>query len=98
ASYSGQNVSLTSPTLNPRASGTLTISTSERANASVPFIITNVASLNNGKSASATVSSVRRLPSTGETPYWRDPVLTLLAAGFGLALLRLRKRGFVRSA
>ncbi|MBL8162683.1 MAG: DUF11 domain-containing protein [Anaerolineae bacterium] len=98
ASFSGQNVSLTIPTLNPGASVTLTIRTRVRANASVPFIITNVASLNNGKSASATVSSVRRLPSTGETPYWRDPLLTLLAAGFGLALLRLRKRGLVRGA
>lgn len=92
ASFSGQNVSLTIPTLNPGQSVTLTIRTRVRANASVPFIITNVAALNNGKTASATVASVRRLPSTGETPYWRDPLLTLLAAGGGLALLLRRRR------
>jgi uncharacterized repeat protein (TIGR01451 family) len=98
ATFSGQNVSLIIPTLNSGDSVTLTIRTRVRANASVPFIITNVASLNNGKTASATVSSVRRLPSTGETPYWRDPLLALLAAGFGLALLRLRKRELPRDA
>lgn len=89
---SGQTVTLTIPTLNPGTTVTMTIQTRVRAGTAVPFNITNVASLNNGKTASASVSSVGRLPSTGETPFWRD---WLLFGAFGIIFLgtlaRLRK-------
>ncbi|MBZ0282594.1 MAG: DUF11 domain-containing protein [Anaerolineae bacterium] len=80
-SVSGQTVTLTIPTLNPGATVMLTIQTRVRANVATPFTIINVASLNNGKTASASVVSVGRLPATGETPWWRDwlVALTLLS-------------------
>lgn len=89
---SGQNVTLTIPTLSPGATVTLTIQTRVRPGVATPFSITNVASLNNGKTASATLLSVASLPATGETPWWRDWLMALAALAIGGGLLyRLRK-------
>lgn len=92
-SVSGQTVTLTIPTLNPGATVTLTIQTRVRANVATPFNITNIASLNNGKTASASVISVGRLPATGETPLWRGWILALSIIGLaGLAVgLRIKR-------
>jgi hypothetical protein len=66
-----------------------------------PFVITNTATLNGGYSgsASATVSSglegISELPATGESPWWRAPLLlalVVLAAWIGrLAWVQARR-------
>lgn len=87
---SGQNITYTQASLAPGASATITIRARVRANAAVPFVITNAASMDFDGSptlrvSSASIASVRSLPTTGETPWWRLPLLLLLAAGFGMA-------------
>jgi uncharacterized repeat protein (TIGR01451 family) len=98
ASVSGQTVTLTLASLAPGQSVTVTIHTKVRENTPVPFVITNVASLTNAenmtpRTAQATVVSASQLPTTGETPWWRAPLLALLGglvvSALGWALLKV---------
>ncbi len=76
----GQFVTYSVGVLNPNETITITIQTRVRPDTSVPFYITNVASLTGGGDASATVLSPVTLPHTGEEPWWRTPMLLIALA------------------
>jgi hypothetical protein len=84
-------VTFNQATMDPGASVTITVVTRVRANASVPFNISNLATLTatelpNPLTASANVVSVGELPGTGESPWsrWRLPILALIGGIFVL--------------
>ena len=81
----GQTVTYTIAVLNPGQSVVVTILTRVRQGITVPFDISNTATLSNGYvgSASDHIISATSLPATGETPWWRLPLL-LLAGGLVL--------------
>lgn len=89
ASVSGQTVSWVVPILNPGASATLNIVTKVDPNLKPPFSITNLASVDVVPPAesSATLLSVRRLPSTGESPTIPPLLLVIGALMVGLAVV-----------
>lgn len=93
ASFSGQTVTTNIGTLAPGQSVTTTVNAQVRANAALPFILTNNACMTYAGStathcAQATVLSVAQLPATGETPPWRDLLLvSLLTAGISIVSL-----------
>jgi uncharacterized repeat protein (TIGR01451 family) len=96
-SVSGQTVTLTMPVLSPGQSVTLTIEGRVRNNVKLPYIITNTASimtsemLKNGAALAQTVG-VAELPATGETPWWRTPLLALLLGAVGGGLFLVGRR------
>jgi uncharacterized repeat protein (TIGR01451 family) len=97
----GQIVTFNITTLPANAIVTIQVTTRVRSNVVPPFVITNTATLNGGYSgsASATVSSglegISELPATGESPWWRAPLLlalVVLAAWIGrLAWVQARR-------
>jgi uncharacterized repeat protein (TIGR01451 family) len=96
-SHSGQTVNFTLPVLAGGQQATITINSRVRSTVAVPFILTNVATLTNAENTTprtgeATVLSVGHLPKTGETPWWRMPVLVLVSAIGAWGLLRLSIR------
>jgi uncharacterized repeat protein (TIGR01451 family)/LPXTG-motif cell wall-anchored protein len=75
ASFNGQTVNFAQPSLAAGGSITITVQTRVRANAAIPFTISNLASLRTNenpdpRTARATLSSVGSLPNTGESPWW----------------------------
>jgi hypothetical protein len=87
--FNGQNVTFNQGTMAPGESVTITVVTRVRANVNTPFNVNNLATLTatelpNPLTAQANLISVAELPGTGETPWWRMPVL--LVAG-GVVLL-----------
>ena len=92
----GQTVTYSVDMMNPNETINVTIITRIRPDTTTPFNITNVASLTGDGSASATVLSPVTLPSTGEEPWWRTPMLITLAVIVGLGMsasgLIVRKR------
>jgi uncharacterized repeat protein (TIGR01451 family) len=90
---SGQNVTFTLASLAPQQTVTITITTRVRPGA--PFIIENVALLRSinwgdvgdGVTAKAQLVLASQQPGTGQTPWWRLP---LLVAGIALGLAALR--------
>jgi uncharacterized repeat protein (TIGR01451 family) len=98
----GQVVTWTIPVLNPGESFTITIVTRVRDDLSLPFIITNRASVTNAedpipRQVEATVSGATTLPATGETglELWIAPVLGVIAvlAFAGMVWRRRRRAG-----
>jgi len=88
-SVSGQNVTLTLSTLAANSSVTITLTTQIRDGV-VGVAIENVALLG-GLRASATTVVITGLPRTGETPWWRLPLLIGLG-GAALAGYRVSRR------
>ena len=93
-STSGNSVSYDG-TLAGNASASISVNAQISSSVNVPFALTNVVT-SGDISASATVVSVTELPATGETPWWRLPLLLgaglllLIAGGFVGLLLRRR--------
>lgn len=94
ASWSGQTVTFTQASLGPQQTVVITITTRVRPGA--PFIIENVALLrsinwgdvgDDGITARARLVLASEQPGTGQTPWWRLP---LLVAGLALGLAALR--------
>ncbi|MEZ4670818.1 MAG: SdrD B-like domain-containing protein [Anaerolineae bacterium] len=94
----GQTVTYEIATLNPGQSVQIIILTRVRQGITVPFSITNTATLTNGYvgTSSAVLLSVGKLPATGETPWWQTPTLILIGisvlgiGGWQVRRVRLR--------
>jgi uncharacterized repeat protein (TIGR01451 family) len=90
---SGQTVTLTIATLAPGQQVIITVNTRVSPNAPLPFVAENRADLTVGGSvvtaSGQRILSVTRLPTTGESPAWRFPVI-LGAAGIVLVTLARR--------
>ena len=69
--------------LDPGQNVTVTILTRVRPDVKPPFIIINQAGISNTedltvRTAQAVLMSISELPATGESPWWRLPVLLLI--------------------
>ena len=97
---SGQNVTYTIAVLNPGELITVTILSRIHLDVAPPYSLTNIATLNTGESASATVYSASSLAHTGEEPWWRTPlVITLVLVGvMGVFIGTLVLRRMARSS
>jgi uncharacterized repeat protein (TIGR01451 family) len=92
ATINGQTVTFTVGSIGAGQTIELKVITTVDRNLKPPFSIRNLAVGSTGQSAEATLVSVSNLPSTGEEPWWRLP---LLAIG-GAALLGAALYGFTR--
>jgi uncharacterized repeat protein (TIGR01451 family) len=84
----GQVVTITLAKLDPGRSATITITTRVRPNVKMPFAIINQATYSNAEDlnvrlAQAILTSVTKLPDTGETPWWRIPLLIIILFAIG---------------
>jgi uncharacterized repeat protein (TIGR01451 family) len=90
-SFSGQAVSFNIATLVGGQSVTITINTRVRSSVASPFTIINTASVTNAenptaRSTQASLFSPTSLPQTGETPWWRLPLLAVISAALGIVI------------
>ena len=97
-SVSGQNISLTIPSLGPGDQVVITITTRINSGPNVPLIFRNsatVSSVLGELTASAQVVRASQLVQTGETPWWRNALiaasLALLVGGMSYGLLQRRR-------
>lgn len=79
-SYQGRTVTFTQAVMDPGATTVITIVTRVRDDAPLPFVIVNSAGANSNQqpnvvTSSASASSARRLPATGETPATHWPLV-----------------------
>ncbi len=81
-SVDGQIVSFAQDVMTPNESTTLTVQTRIRDSIAPPFILINQVCGQYANTSQtcvqASVLSVSALPNTGETPYWRTPLLLML--------------------
>ncbi|PJF41034.1 MAG: DUF11 domain-containing protein [Chloroflexi bacterium] len=87
----GQTVTFTQASLASGASVTITVNTRVSDDIEPPFILINEVCGNYEGAAevcaTATVTSVSALPATGETPFWRTPLLIVLVITAGIILV-----------
>ena len=81
----GQTVTVKQESFAPGETITITLTTEINSDVAVPFAINNPAVLrcdcSDESNAIATIISVLQLPATGETPWWRLPLLLLILVG-----------------
>ena len=94
-SVAGQDVTYTIPTLAAGETQTITVTAQVRDQVTAPFVLVNTACIGTDNCASATVVSVEELPRTGETPWWRTPVLAVVLLVIGGVVVTLSS-GYVR--
>lgn len=89
-SFNGQQVTFQQAVVNPGQSVTITVTTRVRDNVAMPFILTNVACLNNAINQCAQASTVGALtlPATGQSP-WSEMRAALLRLGIISLMLAL---------
>lgn len=95
----GQNITFNIDPLPANTTATITVNTRLRADVEGAVTVTNTALLYNGKTADATLVTVRELPATGESPWWHLPLMLTLSAVLGLGgIVGLAWRVYQRDA
>ena len=87
----GQTVTVKQDSLEPGEIITITLTTDISDSVAIPFAINNPAVLrcdcSNESNAIATIISVLELPATGETPWWRMPLMLMIIIGGGISIV-----------
>ena len=87
----GQTVTVKQDAFNPGETITITLTTEISPDVAIPFAINNPAVLRcdcaNESNGIATIISVLELPATGETPWWRLPLILMTLFGGSSTLM-----------